>query len=628
MEGDVGQLQKRVRELELQLAAAEDVARREAEQRAAAEDVARREAEQRAAAEASLFASNAELLRQQGLTFFAKLRGMSGSASENSSTSADVSRRGAPAAEEVSEEKFFQGLPEVAADAVQAAWDRCRQKLAARTAQPASKLANMSERTFVHPLVCALLEEAMQPPEERLLRMWCEAALEDSVPHSRALPDVVWTHSRDSTPCSLGACAGLEIKRFIPGQLAVASAQAGNYGRRLVARHAAELLDRSADLSTLCVFMAASNGEDVVLLRCRSGVVAGPDPYCGTPCPMEETPPLPLLRGWDPARPTEVQESPPAGFAALMRLLHVPPALLNACTLPLESVDVTSPLVTGRLQLGLRLGCGGSSDVYACSLPDGSPAAVKLARAATAHVCSLFEAEVSSLSALSTAPPGAVPRLLCSGSRQLPARAQVMPTALSSPWPLLLLSPVGTPLGAALAQHVAAATDPAAARRAFGDLVMLGMLRGLRAAHAAGITHCDVRPSNVVMVRTTSSLSAALLLDYGLSRPASTEARGLGVRDYAADCIFNQKSCVSRAGLDLVGAAFTWISCVFGDHACRAPWMAGHVSRDEWLSRQAENDSTVAAVVAALVQLARPGATPAAEHWYEWPWAAAENAAA
>jgi hypothetical protein len=283
---------------------------------------------------------------------------------------------------------------------------------------------------------------------------------------------------------------------------------------------------------------------------------------------------------------------------------------------------VTTPLFTGRLRLGLRLGCGGSSDVYACSLPDDSAAAVKLARAATAHVRALFEAEVASLSALSTAPPGVAPRLLCSGSRELPARAQVLPNAFSSPWPLLLLSPVGMPLGEALADNVSGAADARAARRVFGDIVMRGVLRGLRAAHHERITHCDVRPTNIVVVRAPSSLPAALLLDYGLSRPVGAEARGLGVRAYAADCVFEQKSCVARAGLDLIGAAFTWMSCVYGDDACRAPWRTGHQPRAEWLFREAESDSMLAGVVAAVVVLARPGATPAAEHWYDWPWAA------
>jgi hypothetical protein len=86
------------------------------------------------------------------------------------------------------------------------------------------------------------------------------------------------------------------------------------------------------------------------------------------------------------------------------------------------------------------------------------------------------------------------------------------------------------PLGEALADNVSGAADARAARRVFGDIVIRGVLRGLRAAHHERITHCDVRPTNIVVVRAPSSLPAALLLDYGLSRPVGAEARGLGVR--------------------------------------------------------------------------------------------------
>ena len=157
-----------------------------------------------------------------------------------------------------------------------------------------------------------------------------------------------------------------------------------------------------ADPSAACAFAAACDGQDVVLLRVRSGMVAGPDPYCGTPCPTDRTPPLPLLRGWDLVGPCTLPQAPPEGFAALMRILRSPPALLNGCTLPLEHVTVSTPLFAGKLELGRRLGCGGSSDVYACWLPgDPPPAVAKLARAGTAAVRALFEAEEATLLSLS-----------------------------------------------------------------------------------------------------------------------------------------------------------------------------------------------------------------------------------
>jgi hypothetical protein len=629
MSGELERLKEQVRQLELQRATAEAEAQRERTQRATAEAEAQRERTQRIAADAARAAAEADSLKQRALTFFALMRGMSGSASEHAAVSSDVSRRGAPAPEIVSAEVFFHGMPAVQDVDVQAAWDVCRGQLAARLAVSVSDLGTLAERKFVHPLVWLLLESAQQPEdEERVLRLWREASIEDSVPHAGAEPDVLCTHVRDTSPCSLGACFSLEVKRWTPNHLDVGCAQAGNYGRRLVARHAMELLDRGALLPDVAVLTAATNGEDIVFLRVRSGVRAGEDPFGGTPCPTEQSPPLPLLRDWNPAHPTSVPQTPPAGFAALVRVLRMPPALLNACTLPLERITVMAPpLLSGELPLGVRLGCGGSSDVYACTLPSGIAAVVKVARAATSRSSAMFSAEEKSLHALRAAPGGTVPQLLGAGSRELPARAQVLPSnCLATPWQLLILSPMGMPLSAAMAKHLqrevarhpAAPGEPLPARRAFGDVVAAGVLRGLRAAHAANVIHCDVRPSNVVFLDPEG---VALLVDYGLSRAPGTTARGVGVRAYSADCVFSQSSCSARAGLDLVAAAYTWLSVVHGDAACRAPWSATGEAAAAWVARKAAHDVDVARIAAALAVLILPsGGTPAEERWYQWPW--------
>ena len=251
----------------------------------------------------------------------------------------------------------------------------------------------------------------MPPAPERLLRMWHQAAEEGSWPGQGTTPHLLWTHARDSTPCSLGACFSLALTPTDSGtdsgsdQLSVGCALAGDFGRRLLARQATELLERCENPSAACVFAAACDGQDIVLLRVCSGMVVGLDPYCGTPCPTDRTPPLPLLRGWDLVGPCTLPRAPPEGFAALMRILRSPPALLNGCTLPLEHVTVSTPLFAGKLELGRRLGCGGSSHVYARRLPgDPTPAVVKLARAGTAAVRALFEAEEATLLSLSAAP--------------------------------------------------------------------------------------------------------------------------------------------------------------------------------------------------------------------------------
>ena len=614
--------------------AAEAEAERERTLRAEAEAKAERESMLRAESDAARVAAEEEARRHQASRFFAEMRGMSGSASEHAAVSADVARRGAPAPELVSAEALLDGMAAASQAAVQAAWDVCRGKLSARPAVSVADLGQLAERTSVHPLVWLLLEAAALPlgGEACTLRLWREQSADDSVPHARAVPDVLCTHPRDATPSSLGTCFGVEIKRWSDAELDMGCAQGGNYGRRLVARRSMELLERGDELSAVAVLVAASNGADVVFLRVRSGVRAGEEPFGGTPCPTEQAPPLPLLRGWNPADPTVVPLKPPAGFTALWRVLHTEPALLNGCTQPLESITVDAPpLFSGELQLGMRLGCGGSSDVYACTLPDGASAAVKVARAATSRVNEWFDKEQANLERLRTAQPGAVPVLLGAGSRELPARASVLSrNSLAAPWRLLFLSPAGVPLSAALEEHLqrAAAVRNAAApgelrraRRAFGDIVAAGVLRGLGAAHAAGIIHCDVRPGNVVFVDEPRSGGAVLLVDYGLSRKPRSPVSGVGVRAYAADCVFLQSSCAARAGLDLVAAAYTWLSVVYGDAACRAPWVVCGETAAAWLARQALRDADVARIAAATALLVRPEYNARIDaRWYTWPW--------
>ena len=610
--------------------------------RADAEANAERERTLRTESDAARVAAEEEARRQQASRFFAEMRGMSGSASEHAAVSADVARRGAPAPELVSAEALLDELAAAQIEAVQAAWDVCRGKLSARPAVTVADLGQLAERAFVHPLMWLLLEAAALPlaDEACALRLWREASADDSVPHARAVPDVLCTHPRDATPSSLGTCFGVEVKRWSDAELDIGCAQGGNYGRRLVARRSMELLERGEELSTVSVLVASSNGADVVFLRVRSGVRAGEDPFGGTPCPTEQSPALPLLHDWNPADPTVVPLTPPAGFTALWRVLHTAPALLNRCTQPLESITVAAPpLFSGELQLGMRLGCGGSSDVYACTLPGGVSAAVKVARAATSRVNEWFDKEQANLEKLRATQLGAVPLLLGVGSRELPARASVLSrNRLTAPWRLLFLSPAGMPLSAALEAHLqraAAARDAAApvelrrARRAFGDVVAAGVLRGLCAAHAAGIIHCDVRPGNVVFVDEPRPGGAALLVDYGLSRKPRSPASGVGVRAYAADCVFLQSSCTARVGLDLVAAAYTWLSVVYGDAACRAPWVVCGETAAAWLARQALCDADVARIAAATALLVRPEYNAYLDaRWYTWPWPDTTEAAA
>jgi hypothetical protein len=191
-----------------------------------------------------------------------------------------------------------------------------------------------------------------------------------------------------------------------------------------------------------------------------------------------------------------------------------------------------------ELQLGARLGCGGSSDVYHLDSSSSSSSSVraestvKVARFATEYVLTSYEAERRSLAALAvdSAPgEGLVPQCLSFGARKrrggsVPAAVlQARRVGRAMPWPVLLLHPRGQPLEQWVAARVslaaaaavpgaeeatgaagggASAADAAAAARerlACADAVLPRLLRALAAAHAVGWVHCDVRPSNIVV---------------------------------------------------------------------------------------------------------------------------------
>ncbi len=130
--------------------------------------------------------------------------------------------------------------------------------------------------------------------------------------------------------------------------------------------------------------------------------------------------------------------------------------------------------------------------------------------------------------------------------------------------------------------------------------MVLRLLCALEAAHAASLVHCDVRPSNVVVVRGN-----AMLVDWGISRASGEEARGCGVAAYADRRVFEQGEYKARPAQDVIGALLTWL-CVAHSEQCDAPWPTNGAlhsmldGRAAWLERRSGEDATVARVAAAL----------------------------
>jgi hypothetical protein len=252
---------------------------------------------------------------------------------------------------------------------------------------------------------------------------------------------------------------------------------------------------------------------------------------------------------------------------------------------------------------------------------------LKLPRCASADVTRDLAAEADALRALAAAgaPRAAVPRLVAAGERVLRSRP-ASAHAATLPWPVLLLSPAGTPLAAALAAACAAAPPGAArrdARRRLADAAVAGILRGLRCAHAANRVHCDVRPSNVIIV---PAAAAAMLVDYGLCRAKSAPWPRLGDRSFAAARACGRTPCAAAAGLDLFSAALTWLALARGrDSAASAPWGSRGENVHDWLLREAaaadaEEGAALCSLGWHLRSLAAATNTPALAHYYAWPW--------
>ena len=433
--------------------------------------------------------------------------------------------------------------------------------------------------------------------------------------------DFSLSHVRDRLPSLLGAAVLVEVKP--PGELDNAKTQVLSYARRRMRElFAAARLRGDVPLHQLQVFAVATDGLQVVVLRVLSGAPEQGSFKGAVPCPSFISPPLPLLSGWDFVTGVgHLPETPPEGWVALSRLLcSDADALVGSAVLPLsyvraELTDHSPPCVT--LELGIRLGCGGTSDAYA--LLAGTPqvasgAVLKLARGATKSIVKAFDAEETALRTL--AGVQGVPLLLHAGRRAGWPSASLAGTA-NVRWPLLVLAPLGVPLEVELSGRSGAPL--AALKRAFADELLTGLHATLRAAHIVGLVHCDVRPANCVFAG-----GRPLLLDWGLARADGEDARGCGDALFTVEEVHSQQSFSARPWADLASAALVWVAIVYGPElSCTAPWHARSsvdrtlAMRRRWLQSASAADASVRAVVERVESAAARRGLPRAED-YTW----------
>ena len=157
----------------------------------------------------------------------------------------------------------------------------------------------------------------------------------------------------------------------------------------------------------------------------------------------------------------------------------------------------------GRYELGEALGSGGFATVFrARDRKDNTEVAVKLVPPGfdAVHLGERLRSEASILERLKRMSSRHVARVFELGED--PQGVWLVTELIDGVW----LSVEG--LGRALLPHEVLR-------------VARGVLEGLSVAHAAGVIHADVKPSNILVPRTEKALDGPKLIDFGLARMTS-----------------------------------------------------------------------------------------------------------
>ena len=592
---------------------------------AAAEAQAAADREARAMAESKAAAAEEARDSAEEMRFVAELKAISTSASDATSH-VNESRRDAPEPA-VSTDTVLESFPVLDEGVVVTAWNNFRAAWGLRV--PPSREPKGSEARDVHPVIECMLQACLASRPD--LRLHHDKVVHDDIAVATAKPDFTVTHARDAQSSLLGAVFMVEVK--LPGGIDDAEVQARAYGRRRVYKLFKEARARGDTGSAAGTVVAATDGSFLSLSRIDSGAPAPGKPWAGcTPCPCVSTERLELLAGWVEGAPPMLPVAPPAGFAALLQVLHAPTTAFSIEAALLESLAVAwlDPAdaddgAPADVTLGSCIARGGTSDVYevggdggGAGARDATASVIKVGRFTSVEMVNAYAAEAAALSALGgeggAAAQGLVPKLLRRGLRQL-SRHSDRPQAKK--WPVLQLTPRGTPLESWLLSRAAArasdgvdsavATSDGGLRDSSADEELADTLVGdvvaaLACAHEKRIIHCDVRPSNVVVIggaggdgddaADVAGRPRAVLVDWGVSREIGSACAGIGVAAFVDSAAFNNPGARARPSQDYSAAAYLWLCIARGQGS--APWLNGTMQtaaavqrmRAEWLDKQ------------------------------------------
>ena len=574
------------------------------------------------------------------VAFMNLLQGMCGSSSSESESDLDTARRGVSPPEQFDDETIL-GDVIVDASVTTNGWATFCASCAAW--KPPAATATLNERNHVHPIVERLLLAAASVAPSQRLRVWCGKTAVDDIKSANIIPDFSVTPAGEGQVALINTVFFVEVK--LPGNLKAGARQAASYCRRAIRVLLNEAIERNDRVDNISALAVATDGLSIMLVRVWSGAPPlGQSWENCNPCPSEESRVFRLLPvNWNFYSPPTLSllEPLPEGFELLVRLFHASDDQLGlAARLPLTSATLQNrdSKEVRRFDLDLRLGCGGSSDVY--SIRGNDEYVLKIARMASESVATCYVVEADCLEAFADSGCQHLPRLIFVGARIF---SSARPSGYAPPnaidWPAMCIAPKGvllsdwverqqTTSASVHASESASASSPRQPVRVkCADEMLSHLLLALSVAHSKGLFHCDIRPRNIVVVPCAAPSSedgvqaaSYVLVDWGLARRSRGECAGRGVSAYAPAATLQQTSCKARAALDLEAAVYTWLAVVYGNHRCDAPWIepAQYAReelgiRDEWLTNKGASDFFVKRAATAVKALQKhKGTTKAA----------------